>query len=301
MTSGGPAAPLRLPRARWLPLAAAHAERADALTAGHRERARRRERHPVEDFLFTYYSITPSILRRWHPGPGVILEDSPEYAGRKWYVEVADGAHTVDATAHLHDREAAVGYIDRLLRATASRRPVLGCFGMHEWAMVHGLPDGARRHAGLPLRLGPEATDRVVENLGVACTHFDAFRFFTPTAVHLNAHRPTRATQPDFEQPGCLHAGMDLYKWCGKLGPLVAGDLLLDAFELARDARVLDMEASPYDVRGLGYGVVAVETPAGRAEYVRRQQLLGTRAAALRERILEAIATGRRVQIPVGR
>lgn len=43
-----------------------------------------------------------------------------------------------------------------------------------------------------------------------------------------------------------------------KLGPLVPGHLLLDAFELARDIRLLDMQAAPYDD-------VACTTERGRA------------------------------------
>ena len=54
------------------------------------------------------------------------------------------------------------------------------------------------------------------------------------------------------EQPGCLHAAMDVYKWATKLGPLVPGDLLLDCFELAREIRRTDMQASPYDVSSYG-------------------------------------------------
>lgn len=46
---------------------------------------------------------------------------------------------------------------------------------------------------------------------------------------------------------------MDVYKWAVKLGPLVPGEILLDAFELARDIRTLDMEASPYDLADWGY------------------------------------------------
>ena len=30
-------------------------------------------KHPVHDFLFTYYSQRPAQLRRWHPGYGVAL------------------------------------------------------------------------------------------------------------------------------------------------------------------------------------------------------------------------------------
>ena len=74
------------------------------------------------------------------------------------------------------------------------------------------------RHA-VPLRLGQAGTDAVVEAHPIRCTHFDAFRFFTPPAVGRNRLQPTRETQPELEQPGCLHATMDLYKWAYKLEP----------------------------------------------------------------------------------
>ena len=109
------------------------------------------------------------------------------------------------------------------------------------------------RHAAWPLRLGARGTDSVVEAASIRCTHYDAYRFFTPEALPRNAIRPSRETQVALEQPGCLHANMDLYKWAYKLGPIVPGELLLDCFELARDIRELDMRASPYDLSALGY------------------------------------------------
>jgi hypothetical protein len=75
---------------------------------------------------------------------------------------------------------------------------------------------------------------------------------------------------------------MDLYKFCGKLGPLVESSLLVDCLDLAADARELDMRASPYDLTGYGFDPIAIETPAGRAEYVRAQQDVADRAAPLR-------------------
>lgn len=79
---------------------------------------------------------------------------------------------------------------------------------------------------------------------------------------------------------------MDLYKWASKLGPLIPGEVFLDAFELARDTRILDMEASPYDCRGHGFGVVAIETSEGKAEYVARQRALSERAKPIRDRLV---------------
>jgi hypothetical protein len=145
----------------------------------------------------------------------------------------------------------------------------------------------------VPLRLGQHGTDTVVEEADIACTHFDAYRFFTPDAEPLNRERPTRERQVELEQPGCLHAGMDVYKWAVKLGPLVAGELLLDAFELARDIRILDMQASPYDLAAWGYEPVPIELPHGKAEYVRRQREFTTRAQALRAHLIEAVDAAR--------
>ncbi|WP_409328436.1 3-methyladenine DNA glycosylase [Trujillonella humicola] len=278
----------RLPPAEWARRAAAHAERADALTAGHRARRPRGETHPIEDFLFTYYDTRPALLRRWHPGAGVALlpdDGTPApQAGTRWYRTDADGVVALDPAAYLADRDGTVRFVARLLAATASRAPFTGCFGLHEWAMVYRADE--RRHA-LPLRLGRAGTDAVVEASALRCTHYDAFRFFTPEAADRAALQPTRATQVDLEQPGCLHAGMDLHKWSLKLGPAVPGELALDCFALAADVRLLDMQASPYDLRAHGEPAVAVETPEGRAEYARRQRALADRGAVLRGRLLE--------------
>ncbi|MEI5582542.1 MULTISPECIES: 3-methyladenine DNA glycosylase [unclassified Agromyces] len=278
-----------LAAADWREREAAHAERADALTAAHRERRARGEPHPIEDFLFTYYSYSPGLLRRWHPGAGVELADAAATprAEWRWYAPGAtSGGLVVDHGAMRRDKGAMLGVVERLLRRTAARPAQFGCFGLHEWAMVYR--QGEHRHP-VPLRLGQAATDEVVEAHDIRCTHFDAYRFFTPDAAPRNRFAPTRETQPDLEQPGCLHAGMDVYKWSVKLGPLAPGDVLLDAFELARDIRYLDMQASPYDMAAWGGEPVRIETPDGKAQYVRRQREFADRANALRARLLAAL------------
>lgn len=199
-----------LPKAVWRARERAHVERADALTADHRERAARGEKHPVWDFLFTYYSYAPSQLRRWHPGPGVELEGAAgdARASWRWYVPGEQpGSLTVDRAALEAEKAPLLRGVERILRSTAARPGRFGCFGLHEWAMVYRQEE--HRHP-VPLRLGQEATDAVVESHELRCTHIDAFRFFTPDAVPLNRYTPTRETQPELEQPGCLHAGMDV-------------------------------------------------------------------------------------------
>ncbi len=280
----------------WRALEADHQARVEAWTAGRLARARRGEKHPVEDFLFTYYSHRPAQLRRWHPGAGVVLlgEQARERLAWRWYVETDAGAGagpgvTVDVGAFLAERGAAVEFVVALLAATADRPAQLGCFGLHEWAMVYRLGEGEQRHEDWPLRLGPAATDAVVESQPVRCSHFDAFRFFTPEARPLNSLQPSRSEQLDLEQPGCLHATMDLYKWAYKLTPLVPSSVVAQCFELARDVRLLDMQASPYDLSALGVEPVRIETPEGRAEYARRQRGFTERGQALRQELLAAV------------
>ncbi|MFJ4160457.1 3-methyladenine DNA glycosylase [Microbacterium testaceum] len=273
-----------LTRAEWTDAAEQHAHRADALTADHRARASRAQKHPVEDFLFTYYSYKPAILRRWHPGPGVVLEGADERAAWRWYRAEREGMR-VDAERFRTEKGSMYRGIVNLLRATLDRPAQFGCFGLHEWAMAYRADEV--RHA-VPLRLGRDGTDAVVDAHDLKCTHFDAFRFFTPEAVPLNRTSLSRDDQVAREQPGCLHAGMDVYKWAVKLGPLVPGSVLLDAFELARDIRTLDMQASPYDLTDWGYAPVAIETPEGKAEYVVRQRALSERGQALRRAVVDA-------------
>ncbi len=304
-----------LARDAWEARASAHASRVDEWIQPHLERRRRGEKHPVHDFLFTYYSQRPAALRRWHPGWGVALADAgPEFGEQRAYCRVVQNemplqAHSGAANRsglsvspeHLASQLPLVESIRRLLVATAGRTPTLGCFGLHEWAMVHGAADarGAVRH-DWPLRLGASGTDRVVESHKIACSHFDAFRFFTESARPLNTLRPGREDRVDFEQPGCLHAGMDLYKHSFRLTPLVPSELVADCFELAWDIRELDMRASPYDFSGLGLEPVRIETGEGKQEYVAAQRAFAERGTPLRQRLIEEcdrlVAAGRATQ-----
>ena len=273
----------------WRAAASAHADRVDALTAGHRERRARGIPHPVEDFVFTYYPFTPSAVRRWHPGPGVRLEGAAAdpRAGWRHYRVVGDGVE-LDHPAYLAARGDTLRFVRALLSRTAGRAPQWGCFALHEWAMVYRLRADEVRHARWPLRLGSAGTDTVVEANPLRCSHFDAFRFFTEPARPLNALTPTRDRQAELDQPGCLHAGMDLYKWAMKLAPAIPSDLVADALELALDLRVLDMRASPYDLRAMGVVPIEIETPEGKAAYVTEQRRYAARAQALRACLLAA-------------
>lgn len=310
-----------LPASVWMPLAEAHAARADRLTAG--RQARRRNfggegKHAVEDFLFNYCSSTPAQLRRWHPGVGVLLETAAEvgvkqgiclpwpqpHAAWKWYTRFSEHGNAVgvDLEDLRRARGDSIRFQRSLLQAIEDRPGWFGCFGLHEWAMLYKQDPSTQRHS-LPLRLGQQGINEVVDRMGLRCTHFDAFRFFTPAAAPLNRTQLTRAHQIELDQPGCLHANLDLLKWAVKLGPLVPGDLLLDVFELAVEIRRLDMQASPYDLSELGEPCVAIETSEGRAEYVRRQKDFTRRSGPLRRRLIELcdmVLEDRPLPLPAG-
>jgi hypothetical protein len=248
-------------------------------------RASRNERHPVEDFLFEYYAYRPSKLLRWHPGIGVALrgDTARHYLGYRDYDETNEGI-TADVLRLSPQRIESIRWLREMLRSESDRSGSFGCFGLHEWAMVYQAE--TIRHAQWPLRVTRREIVGLVESLGPRCTHYDAIRFFTPAARPLNRYQPARATAAAFEQPACLHANMDLYKWAFKLAPFTASELVADCFELARTIRVVDMRASPYDFNALGYPPIRIETAAGRAEYEAFQREFANCAAHLRKRLV---------------
>jgi len=251
------------------------------------------------------------------------------------------GAST-DANVALRPKKIAkeVQFLKRnleLLRATASRPPYFGCFGMHEWAMVY--QPVASLSLGLSLSESNQTVDAQATKLGIntfgcheqrkqphlrlrlsqcavnaavdcgpgrlRCSHFDAFRFFHPDAQRMNrnpttgtgtgtncsssnSHWLSRSSQADSEQPGCIHANMDLFKYAYELYPCVSSPTLLACLKLALRARVVDMRASPYDVSHIPEcaGALAVETAAGRMRYKSEQEAIYRESVPLREQLI---------------
>jgi hypothetical protein len=280
-----------LEEATWRARVEAHAARLAPYVAPHLARREARIKHPVHDFLFTYYSQRPAQLQRWHPGFGVALGgDASTHAGLKGY----GGSPPTVTREYVASQRPLLTSLPTLLTATASRPPSLGCFGLHEWAMVHRLGEDETRHRDRPLRLGTSGTDEVVESHRITCSHFDAFRFFTPSARGLNLLQPASDDRPAYEQPGCLHGGMDLYKHAFRLTPMISSDLVADAFELAWEIRILDMRAAPYDMTGTVldptgevWSPVRIETPEGKREYAEAQRDFAERGAPIRQRLID--------------
>lgn len=245
--------------------AAAHEARLAPYVTPHLARRAAGVKHPVHDFLFEYYNFRPAKLLAWHPG-----------------LDAVD--------PYVVERRPRIDALLELLAATAGRAGNFGCFGLHEWAMVHRADE--TRHP-MPLRLGAAATDEVTESHRITCSHFDAFRFFTPSAVGFNTLSPGPRDRPAYEQPACLHGGMDLYKHAYRLSPMICSDLVADAFELAWEIRILDMRAAPYDMSGWTldptgepWTPVQIETAEGKAEYVAAQRGFAERGAPIRAALI---------------
>ena len=274
----------------WLALAEKHQQTARHWTVPCRRRKAMGKKHPVHDFLFTYYPFSLGHLEQWHPGYGIALEipgPLPASLQGKHYT-VSDDWVFLDETTLTEKQCQRIQWIHNLLVFTQSRSGHFACHGMHEWAMVYS---GAniRHRESAPLRFSQKETDRIVESRPIACSHFDAYRFFSPAALDFNKLRPTLDTREQNEQPGCLHTNMDLYKWASKCMPWVGSDLLWKTFLLALETRELDMRASPYDLRQYGYEPIKVEIAEGRNEYEQMQRDIAKKAKPLRQDLIDRL------------
>ena len=287
--------PTILSASRWQELAAAHLARAQRHTLSARRRRDFGEIHPVEDFLFQYYPYSFALLEVWQPGYGVALE-WPETAlspapplplAGRYYSQDGNCWFADPGRLSAKERER-LRWISELLAATRDRPPNFACHGLHEWAMVYRGKE-VRHEKTTALRLPQAEIDALVESRAICCSHHDAFRFFAAEARPLNRLQPSLESRVEFEQPGCVHANMDLYKWAAKSMPWIGSGLLLDCFEQAIQLRDLDMRASPYDLSAWGCQPIRIETAEGRRAYEAEQRKLAVMAMPLRDQLIAAL------------
>lgn len=248
-------------------------------------------KHPVHDFLFTYYDLSPSKLKHWVPSFEEHLMVTPEVLeGHPWLNDFwfkVERDILIPKTERIKENTRGLArFVAELCQSILERPYRLTCFGLHEWAMVYKLSPEAIRHQGCRLRLAPDELSSFVESQTICCSHYDAYRFFTPEALPLNRLNPILETRLQMEQGGCIHVNMDLYKWASKLWPWIGSDFITKTFLIALEARELDMRASPYDLIHEGYAPIRIETEEGRRQYQQEQQHLAERARPIREELL---------------
>ncbi|MBA3958291.1 MAG: hypothetical protein H0X51_07870 [Parachlamydiaceae bacterium] len=260
------------------------------------------QKHPVYDFLFTYYSFSPAKLKQWIPSfeEALCLQEEEETAFGTYWFEKHHNTLRLNPKFLKEQTLASIIFIEELCNAILERPPRFGCFGLHEWAMVYRLSHEEIRHVDYRLRLSTDDLTRFVESQNLCCTHYDAYRFFTPQAEPLNLFKPSQENRLHNEQAGCLHANMDLYKWATKLWPWIGSDFIAKTFLLAVEGRELDMRASPYDLQEQGYAPIRIETEEGRKEYQQLQQQYTQKTLGLRQELAAFCARLRKwhVQCP---
>lgn len=268
----------------WQAIAATHESVVGPYIDAYRKRRDSRRKHPVHDFLFAYYQTNRAVLRHWRPAACQFLqgESAQSFLSDARYRECEYGVGLALDRLEAKERER-IRWVRGLIEAAQSRPPRFNCFGLHEWAMVYKADE--IRHEKTPLRLTPEEVSKVVESSAIRCSHWDAFRFFTPEARPLNDMQPGRDDRERNEQFGCIHFNMDLYRWTYKGSPWLGSDLLRACFELALEARELDMRASPYDLSEFGYEAILIETSSGREQYREEQQRIYRSGQILADRL----------------
>ena len=279
----------------WKERAEVHQARAERYTLPSRRRRDHGVPHPVEDFLFQYYPYPHALLENWQPGTEVALEwipsdfPTPLPAGfsEKYYVR-GDGFIFADPSRLTPKEHERLSWIVGLLTATRGRVANFACHGLHEWAMVYR-GKTVRHEKTTPLRLPQGEIDALVESRAICCSHYDAFRFFADDSRPMNRLQPALGSRVALEQPGCVHANMDLYKWAAKTMPWVGTELLLECFELATELRDLDMRASPYDLSAWGRTPVFIESVDGRRIYETEQRRLAAKTVPLRDKLISAL------------
>lgn len=272
-----------------------HKSQLSDITNEYINRANQQSKHAVIDFLFEYYSFRPARLLQWSPGLSycILPDETRDFCDVKSLSSLKSssvneqGAFCIDAHEFPKLRLDGLLRAINLLKSSHNRAPNYGCFGLHEWAMIYEARD--IRHPQLSLRFSHKEIRSIVESHTLKCHHYDAYRFFSKSAVQFNAYPLDKDNREAFEQPGCLHANMDLYRWAFKYYPWVDSDLIRSAFLLAKDIREVDMRASPYDVSCYDLTPIKIETLSGKNEYIDYQKYFFNQAKPLRLALLKQL------------
>lgn len=281
--------------------------------------------NPIYNFLHTYYRYSASDLMLYSPGMYVTLLDIADKSNdciHKKFLQLQQnpsistdshsGTYVIKGDDSVADGRYGWIKLSRnrdILFNTINSKPNYNCYGLHEWAMLYSTSGNGssgdqrdRHQSTLELRVNQSVINHVVETSKLTCTHFDAFRFFHTKAQSYNTITPlTRSNQIEHEQPACIHACMDLFKYAYELHPLINSRLLQQALRIALKARLLDMAASPYLVKDYivehddmlvgssisSSGCIPIETAEGRKEYVILQENLYKESQVIRKELYQ--------------
>ena len=265
--------------------------------------------HPIYNFLHSYYRYSITELKLYSPGVGNYIFDNVTHSGQYLLHPLVTPIDMNDESCSkyalqltptvIKSKRYNMNTISRskdILESTIHKNPYFSCYGMHEWAMLYSsrssqeIDPSSRHQSKLKLRVSQKIIDDAVESKVLTCTHYDAWRFFNPSAQPMNVINPlTRQNQLEHEQPGCIHATMDLFKYAHQLYPYVSSEILRETIQIALNARKIDMRASPYDVSHIeGCEIpICVETNEGKLLYAKEQMSLYNTSMPIRKKLFQ--------------
>ena len=263
----------------------AHGARVTPWVGPHLERRRSGVAHPVEDFLFTYYSFSPGALRRWHPGFGASWPSpgdpparrgtatSGRWSGRRRRITScsSQAAGSLDEPTALTAR----GHRARARRTSAASACTSGRWSTGCHPTRCGTPRGRCGSASRHRRGGRGAPDRAARTSTRSAS--SPTRPGPLNVLHPGARRPAgvRAAGLPARRHGPLQArlqaqsrGAALTWWpTASSWPATSGSSTC----ARRRTTVTD----------LGYEPVRIETAEGKPEYAAAQRRFAERGAPL--------------------
>ena len=299
-----------LTRSEWRSRADAHRRRVKDLLGGMFYDRKIHDKHPIYNFLFTYYRFRPHrTLERYSAGLEFGLEkhcnsddDGSLYLPSSKHFSVKNNCIEMDPVKSLNEKSVTrIRNLHTLLALVQRRPPTFSCFGVHEFAMLHSGARHSHFQKNLKLRMTQREIDDVVERAPIRCSHFDATRHFPESALKSCGIKTGPTLRVKNEQAGCIHTNLDLFKFSLRLWPFASSELVADALELAIRARELDMRASPYDLssisdftelgRDFDLTPVLIETESGRAEFRDSTMVLYRDSLPIRNRLIKVASS----------
>lgn len=187
------------------------------------------ENHPIYNFLFRYFTFKSSRLFDYSPGCNVRFLPSALDTNKIGSDRVRKLATVIEnniCQVYPYENYFTANQISamkaslRVLYKTYHRPPSFYCFGLHEWAMQYKPEKDNCSSCGLlgykqnlSCRVTAREIEQVIESRPLNCTHYDALRYFTPSSKPKNSfHLVDRFDKEKFDQPGCTHVHMDLFR-----------------------------------------------------------------------------------------
>ena len=214
-------------------------------------------------------------------------QDAGGARGRKGYAVDRRDRLGVPRLRRAADARCVTSTLPRCSSATAGRsRPTSAASACTSGRWCTGSP---RTPPGTPTGRcgsGPAGTDAVVESHRIACSHFDAFRFFTPRPGRSTCSRPVRDDRAAYEQPALParhHGPLQARLPADPAGARPSWWPTASSWPATSGSSTCGPRRTTSPTSA--FEPIRIETVEGKQEYAAAQRAFAERAAPLRERL----------------